>query len=504
MNEYVIAKYIRLSRDEAVSDSLSILNQRALLDRYIEQSEILYTNVLEFVDNGYTGTNYERPGVQEMLDLVRSRKVNCIICKDFSRFGRNILETGYFIEQVFPLFGVRFIAVTDSYDSSEYKGGTGGIDVAFKFLIHEYYCKDLSKKVKSAKHIKMINGESITANAIYGYRKNETGNWEIDKDSADVVRLIFKMALEGCKTSKICDALCDAKHLVPSGYKSESRGKSVESDCLWSSMMILRIIRNEQYIGTYIAGRHVREVVGLNRPTAVDESEWIKIPNHHPAIISKEDFDKVHVKYMRKKHTKPRQTRDYLLLGKIFCGCCHRALTYSTSKKPVFRCLHTYADPNAECHKMKTSVRELDSMVMSIIRKQAEVILNSEGMADCRNLSAVEQGIAECENQIRQHMERHQNYYEHFILHEIEKSTYQSLKDECTGQIGKLNTQLALLKQAECEKQNNQKKAMIAKEALSITEAEMFKEVVDSLVEKIIVFPGNQIEIKWKVSDFAT
>jgi len=503
MNEYVIAKYIRLSRDDAVSESLSILNQRALLDRHIEQSEIFYTNVLEFVDNGYTGTNYERPGVQEMLDLVRSRKVHCIICKDFSRFGRNILETGYFIEQVFPLFGVRFIAVTDNYDSNEYKGGTGGIDVAFKFLIHEYYCKDLSKKVKSAKHIKMINGESITANAIYGYRKNDTGNWEIDKDAADVVRLIFKMALECCKTSKICDALCDAKHPVPSEYKSESRGKSVESDCLWSSMMILRIIRNEQYIGTYIAGRHIREVVGLNKQTAVDESEWTKIPNHHPAIISKEDFDKVHVKYMRKKHTKPRQTRDYLLLGKIFCGCCHRALTYSTSKKPVFRCLHTYAAPNAECHKMKIGVRELDSMVMSIIRKQAEVILNSEGMADCRNLSSSEKSIAECENQIRQHMERHQNYYEQFILHEIDKGIYQSLKDECTGQIGKLNAQLALLKQAECEKQNNQKKVMIAKEALSITEAAMFKEVVDSLVEKIIVFPGNQIEIKWKVSDFA-
>jgi DNA invertase Pin-like site-specific DNA recombinase len=169
MDNYVIAKYIRLSRDDAVTDSLSIPNQRALLDRHIGQMGIDNETVLEFVDNGYTGTNYERPAVQEMLDMARNGGIHCIVCKDFSRFGRNIIETGYFIEQVFPMYGIRFIAVTDGYDSADYKGDTGGIDVAFKFLIHEYYSKDLSAKVKSALKIRMNNGESLAVNPTYHF-----------------------------------------------------------------------------------------------------------------------------------------------------------------------------------------------------------------------------------------------------------------------------------------------------------------------------------------------
>jgi DNA invertase Pin-like site-specific DNA recombinase len=146
-----------------------------------------------------------------MIDLVHCGRINCIVTKDFSRFARNEMESGYYIEQVFPLYRVRFISVSDGFESNNYKDGTGGIDVAFKFLMHEHYSKDLSRKVKSAMHVLMKNGENIVTRAIFGYRKNNSGKWEHDPIAAGVVREIFNMALGGMTTAQIRDKLCADK-----------------------------------------------------------------------------------------------------------------------------------------------------------------------------------------------------------------------------------------------------------------------------------------------------
>jgi DNA invertase Pin-like site-specific DNA recombinase len=293
MSEYVIAKYIRLSFDDAVTDSLSIPNQHLLLDRHIEDMEIPNATVLEFVDNGFTGTNLERPALQEMLDLVGSGRVNCIVCKDFSRFSRSEIESSYYIEQVFPLYRIRFIAVSDDFDSDNYKGGTGGIEVAFKFLMHEYYSIDLSRKVKSARRVKMQSGDNIVADAIYGYRKNESiGKWEPDPAPADVVKQIYSMALEGLPTAHIRDRLCAAQHPTPLEYIELMRGKDIEVKCIWTARMVLHILENVQYTGTYVSGKWEQKSVGGGQ-RLTDKSEWILIPDSHPPIISRDDFTAV-------------------------------------------------------------------------------------------------------------------------------------------------------------------------------------------------------------------
>jgi DNA invertase Pin-like site-specific DNA recombinase len=166
---YTIAKYIRLSIDDAKTESLSIENQRLYLDSYIAGMDENDVTVLEFVDNGYSGTHFERPAIQELLELVRSGSVNCIIVKDFSRFGRNMIEAGYFLQMVFPLFKTRFISVSDNFDSQV--GDAGGLDVAFKLLISECYSKDISVKIKSAKRAKALSGEFVTKNCVFGYKK---------------------------------------------------------------------------------------------------------------------------------------------------------------------------------------------------------------------------------------------------------------------------------------------------------------------------------------------
>ena len=174
MTDYVIALYIRLSLEDCKVDSLSIENQRLMLHEYVRSMpEGETAEIIEFVDNGYTGTNFERPQVQALIEQVRSSKINCIIVKDFSRFGRNSIETGYFIERVFPLFHTRFISVGDNYDSAQLHGETGGTDVAFKYLMNEWYSRDMSIKTKSAKYAKMQRGEYQSKICPYGYRKGK-------------------------------------------------------------------------------------------------------------------------------------------------------------------------------------------------------------------------------------------------------------------------------------------------------------------------------------------
>ncbi len=182
---YVIGLYIRLSSEDSKVGSFSIENQKRALHQYADAMEdAAHAEVLEFVDNGYSGTNFERPAVQELLDKVREGAVNCIIVKDFTRFGRNSIEVGYFMERVFPLYGVRFISLNDGFDSDTLHGDTGGINVAFQYLISEFYSRDLSIKYKTAKYVKFRRGEYQSVLCPYGYQKGADGRMEPDEETA--------------------------------------------------------------------------------------------------------------------------------------------------------------------------------------------------------------------------------------------------------------------------------------------------------------------------------
>ena len=168
MPKYKATAYIRLSyTDDHSSESDSVSNQRKLIENFVEHNPDIEV-VSEKIDDGYSGIIFERPQVQKLIELVRANQIDCVIIKDFSRFGRNSIETGYFIERVFPLFHTRFISISDDFDSSKFKGDTGGMDVAFKYLISEYYSRDMSIKTKSAKHAKMQRGEYQSKICPYG------------------------------------------------------------------------------------------------------------------------------------------------------------------------------------------------------------------------------------------------------------------------------------------------------------------------------------------------
>ncbi len=200
-----IALYIRLSLEDEKYDSLSVENQQKILrEKAMSLPEFAACEIEEFIDNGHTGTNFERPAVQRLLDMVRSGEISCILVKDFSRFGRNSIETGYFIQKVFPLYHVRFISVSDSFDSAEHKGDTGGMDIAFKYLINECYSRDMSIKSKTAKMARMKRGEYQSVICPYGYQKGADGRLVPDEETADNVRRIFEWALTLPKSLTNC------------------------------------------------------------------------------------------------------------------------------------------------------------------------------------------------------------------------------------------------------------------------------------------------------------
>ena len=218
---YVIALYIRLSTEDSKVGSFSIENQTKTLHQYVDAMEgIKNVEVMEFIDNGYSGTNFERPAVQELLDQMREGKINCIVVKDFTRFGRNSIEVGYFMEMVFPLYGVRFISINDNFDSDTLHGDTGGINVAFKYLVSEFYSRDLSIKYKSAKYVKFRRGEYQSKLCPYGYQKGADGRMEPNEETAPNVRMIFELARDGRKPNEIVKALFERNIPTPAEYKA--------------------------------------------------------------------------------------------------------------------------------------------------------------------------------------------------------------------------------------------------------------------------------------------
>ena len=267
LGEYVVAKYIRLSIEDAKNDSMSIENQRLLLDKHIMDLDLPNAKVIEFVDNGHTGTHFDRPAMTELIELVRQGGISCILVKDLSRFGRNMIETAYLIERVFPLFRTRFISVSDAFDSDKHEGGTGGIEIAFKLLLHEYYSRDLSLKVKTAKRARALRGEFVMKNCAFGYKK-VNNRLEIDENSAETVRLIFDLYSSGFSLAKVAARLYEDKRPTPSEYR---RGMDNPA-CIWGKPVILDIIHDEQYIGTYTAGKTRKVEVGSSKTVQVDKS----------------------------------------------------------------------------------------------------------------------------------------------------------------------------------------------------------------------------------------
>lgn len=514
MAEQSIAKYIRLSQEDIRNDSLSIENQRLLLDRYILESDLNDDSVLEFVDNGYTGTNFERPAVQEMLELIQNGKVNCIIVKDFSRFGRNVLETAYFIERVFPLYRVRFISIDDQYDSFALNGGADSIDVAFKFLINEHYSRDLSLKIQSVKREKALRGEALTKNCAFGYMLDDNRNMVIDPEAAETVRTIFRMYAEGKSTGDIAQRLYLEQRATPAVWKKHKRdtGEDAAFHCVWQKSVILKILRDEQYLGVYTAGKTKTREIGHSSRDTVAREDWIRIPGHHPAIISQELFERVqrslHVKGdpLRKGKRNAAGIKRYAswtaspLKGKVVCGCCGRGMRISSSRNAAFHCWFTLSAPDASCHKLSVPKSELEQIVLKAIKRQAKIIAASGCLEDVNQSASIPPAVLECERRLEGFQNEKIRLYERLLTGDICREDYLMEKAGIDTEVEKECQALDAIT-GQAAKAGPDKETMEAA-GKALRKRTLSQELVDMLIDRVLVYPDKQIEIVWKLPGF--
>ena len=506
MYRYIVAIYLRLSVDDKRVESMSIESQRLLLRKY---AEILGDNVeiIEYVDNGYSGTNFERPAVQQLLNDVKTYKVNCILVKDFSRFGRNSIEVGYFTQQIFPLFGVRFISVSDNYDSDEHKGDTGGIAVAVKYLVNEYYSRDLSVKTKSAKYTKMRRGEYKSGNYTYGYKAGDNGEQIIDEKAAETVKMIFELTADGKSAAYISKLLFDKNIPTPAQYKGikGNYGSRFPNCKYWSISTINRIIVNEQYMGMFVMLKQKVQDVGSTKMIKRDESEWIKIPNHHESIVSKELFERANA--VRRTFKQPnKQQRSYPLRGKVECGCCKHAMDYVPRKIPVYICRYTINDETEPCYKSEITEGALNQAIFDIISKQAESILNIDDVSKVDTAQIRTEQLADIEKQIAACQKKKQLLYEQLLTEEITLDEYKQLKLEMDTKTENYRIQYDKFRKSEersqLETENTAKIILTAKAVKK--ETALTQALADMLIEKVCIYPDNRLEIVWKIKDFCT
>ena len=439
LSDYVIALYIRLSINDKKVESNSIEHQRLLLTKYTENMEIQNIKVLEFVDNGYSGTNFERPAMQKLLKLVKTYQVNCIIVKDFSRFGRNIVQTGYFLEQVFPLYCVRFISINENYDSDKTKNNTGGIPVTIQFLKNEYYSRDLSQKSKSAKYSKMEKGEYIQKNCCYGYKK-EKNTLKIDESAANTVKLIFQLALQGKTNTEIIKELYSRKIVTPEVYRKRKRRQELPKlSCpyLWCLSTIQRILLDEQYTGTYVMRKTIIKELG-GKVVNQNEKNWIRIPNHHEAIIEKEVFEQVQKKIFHFKIEYKKQ-KNYILKGKVYCGYCHYNMDRRSKKSAMFVCRHSKINTAFPCHNLAILEKELEEIVFQMILKQIEIIMNTKQMSSIDVQSAQK---IELQKQTKLYQQKKKIFYEQYIEGNLIEEQYVKLNLELTKELEPIQNKL--------------------------------------------------------------
>jgi DNA invertase Pin-like site-specific DNA recombinase len=382
--KYAIMKYLRISAEDIDLDgfdkyeSNSIVNQRAYLDDFISKMpEFADCEILEELDDGRTGTNFSRPGVQRAIGMARTGKAQCIVVKDLSRWGRNYLEVGDFLEQKFPAWGVRFISVNDMYDSAALNGTAGGIDIAFRNLIYELYSQDLSEKTRSAKMSAARSGKNSNAEAFYGYKKdpNDIRKLIVDEPAAEVVRRIFALAADNRTATQIAKILNADKVPTPQERKMElgSRHRWTSGEAsFWYSTVLSRILGDERYTGKLIYGRKRTPEIGQKKQIPVPESEWVVVDGAIPAIITQEQHDAARklARGRRAANHKPAP-RGLLFRRELKCGRCGKGLKAICCARDVkYSCATPQVTDKYGCKIFRMLEKDIAEAVFDAFRQQ--------------------------------------------------------------------------------------------------------------------------------------
>ena len=456
--------YIRLSyTDDHSSESDSVSNQRKLIENFVERNPDIEV-VSEKIDDGYSGIIFDRPAFKEMMQDVTDGNINCVIVKDLSRLGREYIETGRYLRRVFPAYGVRFIAITDSIDTAHDSGDD--LTVSVKNIMNEAYCRDISIKTRTSLDVKRRNGDFVGAFPVYGYMKSEDNKNLLVPDpyASRVVRDIFRMRLEGASASKIASELNRLGILSPLAYKKNNglpyakNGYADKADCKWSATTIIRILQDETYTGTLVQGKQGSSNYKIKQMEQRPASEWIRIPDAHEALIARQDFELVQRIKGLDTRTSPNEDTVYLFSGILICGCCGSRMTRKTNRANGKE-YHYYYCPTGKKKGCAHPVMLKESSLIDCVRDSLKAYIGNiaslEALLSSVDQSSINQALAkeysdhitDNERRLEQVLEFKARLYESLVGGMLTKEEYASYKAKYTKQAEDIRESVRVLKE---------------------------------------------------------
>lgn len=427
MKKLNVALYLRLSKDdgdESREESNSITNQRNLLRTFVKSHEkmVVYD---EYIDDGFSGANFQRPSFIRMIADMELGLIDCIITKDLSRFGRDYIEAGKYIQKIFPNYGVRFIAVNDNYDSATADQAEANLVLPVKNFVNDSYCRDISTKVRTSQHIKRLNGEYIGSFPVFGYKKDPDNKNRliIDAEASEIIKMIFQWKLKGFSSKAIADKLNEFKIDSPLTYKKRKGSKFKTSfnnskDTKWTAASVGRVLSNPVYTGILEQGKTSRINYKLKKEVDKPKEDWIIVEGTHEAIISKEIFANVQRLLKRDLRLEDSKKNPHIFSGMLFCADCGRALirrvnNYKGNKKVFFICSSYNNGKSCTRHSIAEDI--LKEIVFLTLNKH--IFLTEyywERIRKLANSNFTEKEALELDNRIK--------------LLEVERKKYEALK----------------------------------------------------------------------------
>lgn len=526
--------YVRLSIENSGKDDDgdSIENQTSICKEYVEEHPDLKLYDI-YEDNGKKGTNFDRPEFNRLMDDIRAGKVKCVLVKDLSRFGRDYIEAGEYLEKIFPFLGVRFISITDGYDSLTAGDAEGALMIPLKNMINDVYAKDISRKIITSFRARQEKGEYLPAFPPYGYVKSKTKayRYEVDEDVAPYVRMIFEWKAAGVSHSEICKRLNDMGAVTPARRKVELGIWHAEKykHTIWHGRTIIDIMKNATYTGTLVYGRMPKSLYQGIKCHRAKPDEWRCIPDAHEAIVSQELFDKVQKIFdersarMQKKWAESKQVRDKivnLFVKRIYCGDCGKRMRFVKGNNALrdknfyytnYVCGGYLDSGYRNCTRHSIRYQDVVDAVFAAMQVQMEYALNQEkmmqklrGTAKERNL--IDQYVAKV-NYLTQELKkvnsRREGLFESFAEGILDEADYQYAKKSYDEEYASLEKQLSEAKSRKKEldgvltANNEWLQAMHKVEDAT----ELDQDLVNALVKKVLIYEDNRVEVEFKFRD---
>ena len=512
---YRVGGYIRQSNDDRRKKGDTIETQKRIIQDYIDQHPDLRLSDY-YIDNGKTGTNFERQAFQRIIADAEAGIINCIMVKDLSRFGRNAVDAGFYIERRLPAMKVRFIAVTDGFDSND---GDGGMILPLKNVINEAYALDIGRKRKAVYERDMADGLFVGGQTPYGYKKapDDRHKLIIDEEAASTVQQIFNWAQLDFSPYEIAQMLNELGALPPSRYKQEKGILDPEKSIgqYWGRKVVSNILHDTIYIGHMRQGRR-RAHMGKLIHTPSDE--WIVVENTHDPIINPGQFEKVQAvlessrKEIMGKRSPTVPQKPTLFKGKVFCGHCGFAMQYKRQNKDGiywFRCNTQVIYSKSACTQVSIKEEDLKSAAVAMLHKYAETLLGRK-LKLCRKAagttSIVPDKSAELVS-VRRAMDKNRDalktLVEQLMLGELSQDAFITKRQANTDELASLTERAIELETSPKRLESKIKECWELADCLAATECkyDLTAEILDSLVEKILVFHDKSFEIVWRFAD---